>query len=173
MSHDFKTECPICGEAVTVLVDSEQIDGGWVTHGVEIDMRGCEHELVYDHEGLHAKDDNRLPPRRTFEEYMAMPAVDEDGDDEPTKGLVFLDLLEKRLRRYDLAQIGYLFLTQIGEANHNSWDSIPREELIGINNFFHDMIVCINMEPELKARQPWGFGAAESWDVDGKRSFKP
>jgi hypothetical protein len=172
MGSTWKAECPVCGEAVDVIVDSEQINGAWVTHGVEIDLRGCEHELVYDHEGLRAKDDKLLPPRKTFAELMAMDTTDDDGDEDLTKGLVFLKLLETRLRRMDLAQIGYLLLGTIGEANHGGWDGSTREELVGIDLFFRDLVEITNYDPEQRAKQPWGFGAGETWDVDGKRSFE-
>lgn len=110
-----------------------------------------------------------MPERKTFEELMAIPAVDEDGDEDLTVGLDSLYDLEIELRKLDLAQIGYLFLSQIGEANHGHWDSVPREELIGINNFFHDMIFAINHEELPKENLELFFGGREQWDAQGKR----
>jgi hypothetical protein len=112
-----------------------------------------------------------LEERKSFEDLMAMPAVDEDGEEDTTAGLTSLGGLEARLRKLDLAQIGYLFLTAIGEANHNSWDSVPREELIGINNLFWDL--SYELDKFHPAPGPvlseFCFGSEEWWDEQGKR----
>lgn len=109
--------------------------------------------------------------RKEFAELMAMSTIDGDGDVDNLIGLDSLYDLELKLRKLDLAQIGYLFLSQIGEANHGSWDSVPREELIGVNNFFRDMSTLITEIPESTQLPtlPWGFGGEEHWDALGIR----
>ena len=106
--------------------------------------------------------------RKSFAELMEQEQNEDEG---LMTGLDYLQQLENRLRKMDLAQIGYLFLSQIGEANHNSWDSVPREELIGINNFFCDMIFAIDAEGiDQKTDLGLYFGGRERWDAQGRRS---
>lgn len=111
--------------------------------------------------------------RQSFQELMAMSTVDADGDIDLSIGLDSLTGLEQQLKKLSLAQIGYLFLSQIAEANHGSWDSVPREELIGINNFFEDMIIAADYDQiESKTDLSLSFGGQERWDAQGNRTVR-
>lgn len=77
------------------------------------------------------------------------------------------------MRKHDLAQIGYVILSNLGEAIHNGWDGLEREEiehwayvLKDIKWFLEDGGVW---KDTYDTARPWGFGGDEWWDEQGKR----
>lgn len=107
----------------------------------------------------------QITGRVDFAEALAMPL---DEDMQEMTGLEALGLVEQEMRKHDLDIIGRAFLTFIAEANHGSWDSIPREELIGFNNLLADFTYWLKDEAQ-QERRGFTFGSVEQWDASGKR----
>lgn len=88
------------------------------------------------------------------------------------EGLEHLRGFEIELRKLDLAQIGYIILSTIGELNHGSWDGFDREELKRFNWVFGEFIQTFqHWEPHGGSYKEgnWGFGGVEHWDEQGVR----
>lgn len=88
-------------------------------------------------------------------------------------GLHALTEFEDELRKVDLAQIGYIILSDIGEANHGGWDGFDRETLVAINRGFEVMIESFKYNHKYPDHYTdhdgWGFGGKEHWDSQGVR----
>ncbi len=88
-------------------------------------------------------------------------------------GLDALRGFEDEMRKLDLAQIGYILLSDIGEANHGNWDGFDRETLVAINRSFEVLIDSFqdySKHPDhYSQHEGWGFGGEEHWDNQGIR----
>lgn len=86
-----------------------------------------------------------------------------------TAGLDALKDAELEMRKHDLAQIGFVLLSMVGEANHNAWDGSEREDLVQFNHFLKEFIINLGFHGHYQENAPWGFGGDEWWDKEGKR----
>jgi len=102
-------------------------------------------------------------------------SIDMAEHDSRLEGLDYLRGFEVELRKYDLAQIGFIILSTIGELNHGSWDGYNREELKQYNWVFGEFLqTFLHWEPYGGSYRdsPWGFGGDEHWDRRGVRHTK-
>jgi hypothetical protein len=102
-------------------------------------------------------------------------AIDYAEHDSRFEGLGHFAAIEVELRKHDLAQIGYMFLSTIGECNHGSWDGYNREELKQFNWVLGEFLLTFqNWDPHGGSykEHSWGFGGDEHWDTQGVRHTK-
>lgn len=88
-------------------------------------------------------------------------------------GLTSLMDFVEEMSKLDLAQIGYILLSDIGEANHGGWDGFEREDLVAINRGFEVLIETLKDAAKYgdhySKHDGWGFGGKVHWDNHGVR----
>jgi len=106
----------------------------------------------------------------SLSEQDVTTAIDMAHHESRFGGLDAMQEFESELRKYDLAQIGYIILGSIAEANHGSWDGYEREDLVAMNRALADWLqVFQHWGSSHYSDHEWGFGGSEYWDMFGIR----